>query len=124
MRQRWVDGENQRLRFTGRQAELEGHEDRRDRRTPLAQNTWERSWSITKSAISGAVYDEDEGEAMTAKEALHNLVEELPDEQADLACSLLEDLHNAADVDGPPLAAETLASLDRGLADIAAGRCL
>jgi hypothetical protein len=35
---------------------------------------------------------------------------------------LLEDLRDATDVDGPPLDAKTLASLDRGLADIAAGR--
>ena len=40
---------------------------------------------------------------MTTKEALHHLVEELPDEQTDLACALLEDLRNAADIDGPPL---------------------
>jgi hypothetical protein len=46
----------------------------------------------------------------------------IPDEQADLACSMLEDLRSAADADGPPLDAETLASLDRGLADISAGR--
>jgi len=59
---------------------------------------------------------------MTAKEALHHLVEEVPDEQADLAYALLEDLRNAADIDGPPLDAAALASLDRGLADISAGR--
>jgi hypothetical protein len=59
---------------------------------------------------------------MTTKEALHHLVEELPDEQTDLACALLEDLRNAADIDGPPLDADALASLDRGLADISAGR--
>ena len=35
---------------------------------------------------------------------------------------LLEDLRDAADTNGPPLDAETLASLDRGLADIAAER--
>ena len=43
-------------------------------------------------------------------------------EQADLARLLLEDLLNAADKDGPPLDEKTLASLDRGLADVAAGR--
>jgi len=59
---------------------------------------------------------------MTAKDALHHLVDELPDDQAELARVLLEDLRDAADVDGPPLDAETLASLDRGLADVAAGR--
>lgn len=59
---------------------------------------------------------------MTSKEALYHLVEELPEEQADLACALLEDLRNAADIDGPPLDADSLASVDRGLADISAGR--
>ena len=33
-----------------------------------------------------------------------------------------QDLRDAADEDGPPLDAEALASLDRGLADLAAGR--
>lgn len=41
---------------------------------------------------------------------------------AHLARFLLEDLRNAADSGGPPLDEESLASLDRGLADIAAGR--
>ena len=59
---------------------------------------------------------------MTAKDALHHLVEELPDDQTEFAQVLLEDLRDAADVDGPLLDAETLASLDRGLADVAAGR--
>jgi len=59
---------------------------------------------------------------MTSKEALHHLVDELPEDQTELARVLLQDLHDAADVDGPPLDAETLASLDRGLADIASGR--
>jgi hypothetical protein len=59
---------------------------------------------------------------MTAKDALHQLVDELPDDQTVLARVLLQDLRDAADVDGPPLDAETLASLDRGLADVAAGR--
>lgn len=59
---------------------------------------------------------------MTTKEALHTLVDGLPEDQADLARVLLEDLQNAADSDGPPLDDESLASLDRGLAEIAAGR--
>ena len=59
---------------------------------------------------------------MTTKDALHHLVDELPDDQTELARVLLEDLRDAADIDGPPLDAETLASVDRGLADIAAGR--
>jgi hypothetical protein len=36
--------------------------------------------------------------------------------------ALLEDLRSAADIDGPPLDADALASLGRGLADISAGR--
>ena len=59
---------------------------------------------------------------MNTKEDLHHLVDELPADQTDLARVLLEDLRNAADASGPPLDEETLASLDRGLADIAAGR--
>jgi hypothetical protein len=34
----------------------------------------------------------------------------------------LEDLQGAAGDDGPPLDAEALASLDRGITDVAAGR--
>jgi hypothetical protein len=56
---------------------------------------------------------------MTARESLHDLVDELPEEQTELARLLLEDLRHAADEDRPPLDAE---SLDRGLADVAAGR--
>jgi hypothetical protein len=59
---------------------------------------------------------------MTTKEALHHLIDELPEDQAELARVLLEDLRSAADTGGPTLDEETLASLDRGLADIAAGR--
>jgi predicted transcriptional regulator len=59
---------------------------------------------------------------MTTKEALHHLVDELPEDQAELARVLLEDLRNAADAGGLSLDEETLTSLDRGLADIAAGR--
>jgi hypothetical protein len=62
------------------------------------------------------------GRAMTTKDALHQLVDQLPDEQARLARVWLEDLRNAADADGPPLDAATLASLDRGLSDVAEGR--
>ena len=58
---------------------------------------------------------------MTAKEELHQLIDRLPDEQAR---DLLEDLRDAADTDGPPLDEEVLASLDRGLADIAANRTI
>lgn len=59
---------------------------------------------------------------MTTREALHQLVDELPDDQAELAQTILQDLRDAADVNGPPLDLETLAELDRGLADVAAGR--
>lgn len=59
---------------------------------------------------------------MTTREALHHLIDELADEQAELARVLLEDLRGAADDGGLPLTGETLASLDRGMADIAAGR--
>jgi hypothetical protein len=62
------------------------------------------------------------GRAMTAKETLHQLVDELPDDQTDLARLLLEDLRDAADTEGPPLDAAALASLDRGLADVSEGR--
>ena len=59
---------------------------------------------------------------MTVKEEIHRLVEELPENQAELARQMLQDLCDAADANGPPLDPEVLASLDRGLADIAAGR--
>ena len=59
---------------------------------------------------------------MTAKEELHRLIEELPDDRTDLARLILEDLRGAADEEGEPLSAEELASLDRGLADIKEGR--
>jgi hypothetical protein len=59
---------------------------------------------------------------MTTKEALHHLVDELPEDQTEFARVLLADLRGAADTGGPPLDAETLTSLDRGLADIPAGR--
>lgn len=58
---------------------------------------------------------------MTVKEELHQLIDRLADEQAR---DLLEDLRDAADVDGPPLDQEALASLDRGLADIASNRMI
>lgn len=58
---------------------------------------------------------------MTTKETLHRLVNELPDDQAELARVWLEDLRDAPDADGPPLDAAALASLERGLADIAEG---
>ena len=59
---------------------------------------------------------------MTTKETLHQLIDQLADDQAELARHWLEDLRDAADAGGPPLDAETLASLDCGLADVAEGR--
>ena len=59
---------------------------------------------------------------MTTKEALHQLVDELPEAKAELAREWLEDLRHAADEDGPALDSEALASLDRGLDDISARR--
>jgi len=59
---------------------------------------------------------------MTTREALHHLIDELPDDQAELARVWLEDLRGAADDEGPPLDSEALASLDQGIADAAAGR--
>ncbi len=58
---------------------------------------------------------------MTTKEVLHSIVDELTEDQTELARLLLENLH-AADSEGPPLDDDGLASLDHGLADIAAGR--
>ena len=49
---------------------------------------------------------------MTTRETLHHLVDELPDTQAKVARIWLEDLRDAAACE----------SLDRGLADVAAGR--
>ena len=71
---------------------------------------------------AAGLYDKEIGIGMTTKEDLHHLVDELADDQTDLALALLEDLRNAADQGGPPLDSQTLASLDRGLADIASGR--
>jgi predicted transcriptional regulator len=59
---------------------------------------------------------------VTTRETLHRLVDELPDDQAELARVWLQDLHDAPDAEGSPLDAAALASLERGLADIAAGR--
>ncbi len=59
---------------------------------------------------------------ITTGEALHQLVDQLLEDQVDLARNWLEDLRDAADADGPPLDAASLASLDRGLADVAEGR--
>ena len=57
---------------------------------------------------------------MTTREAVHYLVDGLPEDQTNLALLVLEDLQGASDSGGAPLDAESLASLDRGLADIAA----
>jgi hypothetical protein len=59
---------------------------------------------------------------MTTKEELHHLVDELPEDQTELARVLLEDLRDAGDTNASPHDEESLAPLDRGLADIAVGR--
>jgi hypothetical protein len=59
---------------------------------------------------------------MTTREALHRLVDELPEDRAELARTWIQDLRDAPDEDGPPLDAEGLAALDRGLADLATRR--
>jgi hypothetical protein len=59
---------------------------------------------------------------MTTREALHHLVDQLPEDQVDLGRRWLEDLRDAADDDGPALDSAALESLDRGLADVAEGR--
>ena len=59
---------------------------------------------------------------MTTRETLHQLVDQIPDDQAELARMWLEDLRDASDADGPPLDAAAMASLDRGLADVLEGR--
>ena len=47
---------------------------------------------------------------MTTREALHQLVDELPEDRAELARGWLQDLRDAADDDGPPFTPEALAS--------------
>jgi hypothetical protein len=59
---------------------------------------------------------------MTTREALHELVDQLADDQAELARVWLEDLRNAAGEDGAPLDDSALAALDRAIANVAAGR--
>jgi hypothetical protein len=59
--------------------------------------------------------------SVTVKEELHNMIEGLPEEHAR---ELLDDLRDAADADGPDLDQTALASLDRGLDDISAGRVI
>ena len=59
-------------------------------------------------------------EPMMVKEELHRLVDELPEEQAR---QLLEELRYAsAAVDDEPLSKEDLASVERGMEDVRAGR--
>ena len=52
------------------------------------------------------------------------LVDQLPDEKTEMARLWLADLRDAADADGPALDAETLAALDREIADVKAGRVM
>ena len=57
---------------------------------------------------------------MTSRETLHQLVDELPEDQVDVARGYLEDLRDAID-DDEPLDAPTLKALDEAMADVAAG---
>ena len=82
---------------------------------PIGAVAGEREYEITR----GRYHGDGDGSGMTTREALHQLVDDLPEDQAELARVWLEDLHHAADEDGPPLDPETLASLDRGIADVA-----
>lgn len=59
---------------------------------------------------------------MTTREAPHHLVDQLSEDQVDLARHWLEDLRDAAGDDGPAMEAAALASLRQGLADSAEGR--
>ncbi len=59
---------------------------------------------------------------MTNREALHQHMDQLPDEQVELARIWLEEVRGAADEDGLPLDEEAPAFLDRGIADAGAGR--
>ncbi len=57
---------------------------------------------------------------MTAKEELHQLVEEMPEQRAR---ELLEELRDTcASVDDEPLSEEDVASIERGMEDVRAGR--
>ena len=48
-------------------------------------------------------------------------LDELPEDRAEFACALLQDLRDASDENGEALDPKALASLDRGLKDIAQG---
>ena len=58
---------------------------------------------------------------MTVREQIHLLVDELPESYLERARRFLQDLR-ASKTDDEFLDADALASLDRGLADIRAGR--
>ncbi|HLN02022.1 MAG TPA: hypothetical protein VK335_22210 [Bryobacteraceae bacterium] len=59
---------------------------------------------------------------MTVKEELHQLVEQLPERSLVEVRQFIDDLRSAVEPEDESLDAETLESLDRGLADMAAGR--
>jgi hypothetical protein len=59
---------------------------------------------------------------MNTRKEIHPLVDKLSEGKAEFVSEWLQDLRDANDEEGPPLDAEALASLDRGLADLAAGQ--
>ena len=62
---------------------------------------------------------------MTVKGELHHLVDELPEQKLTEVCRFIYELGSSdEDADDEPMDPEALASLERGLADIAAGRVI
>jgi predicted transcriptional regulator len=59
---------------------------------------------------------------ISTRELLHELVDELPENQLAAAARYLEQLRANAPYDDEPLTEEELAAIDEGFADIAAGR--
>lgn len=61
------------------------------------------------------------GVAITVRQRLHQLVDELPDEYIDEVSKYVDDLR-ATQIDDEPLSAEDVASIELGLEDIRKGR--
>jgi hypothetical protein len=61
------------------------------------------------------------GIAITVRQRLHQLVDELPDEYIDEVSKYVDDLR-ATQIDDEPLSAEDVASIELGLEDIRKGR--